>query len=289
MIIIDGHSHIGTDYHTGNSSCEDYENYINTLNVDYGLVMPFPNPMNMCNGTLVRPNLNNNNPYKIVNSSLFFETCKYDNLFFIPLLHPLNDTKSYLEWYYNNYHPIAFKIHGIGSRTCAGQMSGEVIEFLREKNIPLIIHSDYVKEENNTRLKDLRIGNMALLWAKFLIDNNLKGTINHAASFDKKVFELVNNNNNIMIALGPDLILKNNDNRLVNNIEGEFLIDVQKYLDVNKMIFVFDYNCNIINGVDDLNVICRFREAFSSKNFEKIIGGNAAEFYNIKKRVLERK
>ena len=280
-MIIDGHSHLGLDYHHGLSDMKKYLEYINNLKIDCGIVMPQVNPMYLKNGMYVRPNLKDDNPYSDINNLLYDSVSSQKKLLYVPYLHIAQDKIKYLEELYERMHPVAFKVHGIGSRTIINDFNTEIVNFLKLNNIPLIIHTDFVIKEKNERLKNLRVGNMAYDWGKFLIKNGIRGVLNHGCSYDRRAFELVNSSDLLMVGLGPDNMVKENDNRLVEKISGKYLKDIQKYLDVEKMIFDIDYNWNTSDLSNDYEVINRYKDSFDEEDLKKVLGINAKKFYQI--------
>ncbi len=278
-MIIDCHSHIGMDYHHAYSDVKKYLKYIEKLGVDYGMVMPQVNPLYLNNGDYVRPNLHSKNPYEQINNILYNEISSYKNLIYVPYIHTALDETNYLQELYEKMQPVALKVHGIGSRTTVEDFNPQIIKFLKKYDVPLIIHTDYVIEEKNSELKRLRLGNMAIKWAEFLIKNDIRGTLNHGCSYDKKAFEIVNNSKLIRVGLGPDIIVKNNPNRLVDNINGNYLSDIQNYLDIDKIVFDIDYNWNTEDYNDDYQIIERYKTSFEKKKLKKVLGKNAEEFY----------
>ena len=243
--------------------------------------MPNPNPIYNVQGIFVRPNLKEKNPYKYINETLANQTSNYKNLYFIPYLHPCMDDEHYLNEYYDKYKPIAYKVHGIGSRIGPDDVKSEIIDFIKRKDLPLIIHTDCPRKFEKYELQRLREKNKAIFWCYFLIKNNIKGTLNHGVLYDKNVFDLVNNFENIRVALGPDKIVSSKDSVTINKIKGNYLTDIQKYLDIDKMIFDIDYNWNIVNEDEDLDIVKRYKESFKYLDYDKVIGKNALKFYNI--------
>lgn len=95
----------------------------------------------------------------------------------------------------------------------------------------------------------------------------------------RKHLKLINNSKLIRVGLGPDIIVKNNPNRLVDNINGNYLSDIQNYLDIDKMVFDIDYNWNTEDYNDDYQIIERYKTSFEKKKLKKVLGKNAEEFY----------
>ena len=262
MEIIDSHSHIGFDYLWGEANIDTYINLLKFQNISSALVMPTPG--NVIVGTknlryfywtfdkgkyIYNSDLSLKNPYKELNEYVYNKVNDKEvrdiKLYFIPLIHPVFDTPTHIKKTIERYNPVAIKFHGIAGGFWPEIVKSNVIEKLRYANLPIIIHTDY-SHFPNVPIEKLRALNNPYNWANFIIRNKLKGYLTHGSRVDFKTFELVNNNDNLVIGIGPDLKISNERSRWVNYSSKEYLKILKDYVSHNKILFDIDYSWNVI-------------------------------------------
>lgn len=311
-MIIDTHSHIGKDYYCGNISIDDYIDYCNKIGVEFGFVMPTPWPeyYDLSNNKItsllwehenfVKKNyfsLKNNckiqieaNPYKSVNYYYYNEVCKNNSnidITFIPLIHGVLDEAYYLEKILLDMKPPAVKMHGFGSGFSPDEINCDVISILKSHNIPIILHTSVYNYDYgygaDTRF--WRNECHPLRWARFLVNNGLKGVLNHGACLNQEAISIVNSSDNIMIGIGPDLDIS----------QDYFKVDVDKdsyynlgYLNIlkeqvpsEKLLFDVDFNWNNDGNLLDYDQINRLSTIWGYKDMENILSKNAINFFEI--------
>ena len=305
MVIIDAHSHIGQDYLFGKSDLKDYIEFCKRNKIQYGTLMPQPNACYCINGKLTpclvwnyqsnkieysTYNEKNENPYKYLNYYLYRQ-CKDENeinINFIPIIHPVLDTPEYIEELITHIEPVAIKIHGIGSGVIPSNISSQLITILKKYQLPIIVHTEYDSRERtnyNEGKKYIKESNHPRLWAKFLIDNGIKGILTHGVGLDYETIEMIKGNKNILVGLGPDFLLEHQGYRL-SDLKGKrsYLETLKNEMPVDQIVFDVDYNWNKGSTNDELDegTIERVKKVWTSEEEqEKIFGINIAKFYGI--------
>ncbi len=298
MEIIDCHSHIGNDWIWGESNIEKYILLAKELGISKSLLMPSPGQVDyktLKNRLLCYKYEKDKFEYwsqvsKECLSSRFINDKTFDiistykdehNIYFVPFIHPILDTPEYLYELKEKYNPVAFKIHGVASGITPEIFNQDFINALKKINIPIIVHTDYSNDTNSIQYK-----NSAYLWARFFIENDLKGYLAHAARFDTKAWDLVNRNDNLVIGLGPDLLIYQRKNSFK---DGNILPDVgtlkllHDNLDINKIMFDVDFSWNVVDETKkmDFDMIDRVTREFGEKDSEKVLSLNPKNFFNI--------
>ena len=297
-LIIDGHSHCGLDIFHGYTGINEYIDFAKKSGINVGLIMPVPVPCTSIEDpnsrymwwTIENEKLKyhgDRNPFQFVNYSLYrtIEKIKDDSvkLLFIPEIHPALDDAYELEKLINDTDPVALKVHGIGSGVGPDDFSKEIIDVIKKYELPLILHTD--RDNGKTVDKTMiyiRNINDSEKWAKFLIENEIHGTLNHGASLNKKTFELANKTEFIKVALGPDLVSCLDENRLATDCRKDYktyLRILRDNLSSNRIIYDADYNWNTL-GDEDYNSIDRVMEVFETfEEQDKIFSENIIEHY----------
>lgn len=294
MYIIDCHSHFGNDYYKGNITIDDYLHHISNMGVNLSLLMPVPSPKAENNekilkvkyiknkGFLYSPNVN---PFINMNYKYYDKLIKYKNtsdkkLIYVPYIHPILDKVNKLEELINYIHPAFFKINGVQSCVNPKNVPKEFINLLKKYNIALIIHTQYQNQyidsfDGNRIIKKI---NHPYQWAKFLINNEISGILNHGCGLDIDTLNLIKDYKNILVALGPDLALLKNNNRVSINLDKNnqlaYLYNLKKLISYKKIVFDIDYNWNIIENKDYLDDVERVKKVFSQFECEYIFNKN---------------
>lgn len=301
-LIIDAHSHIGQDYYWRNATLSEYLKLLNNNHIDIGMLMPVPG------ATLPGDNLKryfiwekdndgnttylsdfygevSKNPYILVNESTYSEIKHHGTkkrIEFVPLIHPILDNEDYLYYIKERYNPLALKIHGIGCGCCPKDISKDYINTLKKIDLPIIVHTDYCTNPGSP-IEKLRKDNNPYDWAKFFIDNDLKGYLTHGCRVDLKTLELVNKNENLIVGIGPDLKISKERYRWIDNIKDkEYLKIIRDNLDKEKIVFDIDYSWNVRRKkYIDLHPMDRVNEVFTEEEKKYVLGLNAKKFFNI--------
>lgn len=310
-MIIDTHSHFGKDYYCGNINIEDYIKCCKKIGVSIGFLMPSPWPITIINGkeitSLIWEHENYRkkfyyqfdgekkseiykNPYLDVNYSYYdiVRNNKEMNLKFIPLIHGKLDTAEYLESLIETINPPAVKMHNFASGFSIDDINMELMEILRSKGIPIILHTSVYNYNYGYGASTRFFRNEChpYKWAKFLVDNNLKGVLNHGACLNSDAIELVNRNKNLMIGIGPDLDISRDyfkvDIDKNEYKEDTYLTSLKKMVDPHKLLFDIDYNWNLDGNEYDISQVERFETIWSGSELEDLLCNNALNYYALK-------
>lgn len=309
-MIIDGHSHVGKDYYFGGNTLEQYDEFCKENKIDIGLLMPMPWPMyelnqdevclliwehdNNCNITYYKLTKNkklliDSNPYQKINEYYYnkiINTKTNTKIYFVPLIHGVLDNALYIEQLIENTNPKAVKFHGFSSGFFKEDVNMEIVEVLKYYDIPVILHTSVYNYDDGYGIdtKYWRNKCSPKKWLDFLVENELKGVLNHGACLDEDVIKKVNKRDNIMIGLGPDLDISLDHYKVsipkdIYFKEG-YLNILKKITNVDKIIFDVDYNWNTNNNGDlDYDFKKRIESVFSDSECEKVFYKNALTFY----------
>ena len=303
--VIDSHSHIGKDIFHGESTIEGYIDFAKKSGISAGVLMTVPSPCTELGNPDSRlmywkyddnkmRYYGNRNPFMDINYQLSELIQNYSSeelqLLFAPVYHPiLDDNQEFIELI-NKTNPVAIKIHGIGSGIGPKDINKESIEMFKDFQLPLIVHTDCDFGAGSASMQYVRNINRGILWAKFFENNQIKGILNHGATLDKEVFEIVNNSKYLKIALGPDKVACLDNNRLYIDCLKDYrnyLMYLKQHLKTSKIVYDSDYNWNFIKGEDtDYKSVERVIEVFQDEfDIYKILAENLIEF---NPKILER-
>ncbi len=317
-MIIDAHSHIGKDYYFGESSLFDYDNFCLLNNINIGLLMPMPWPVlkdkNNSTCALIWEHTNYEkihyykqvnhlgkilkekilcNPYEKVNKYYFDLISKSNTktkIYFVPMIHGVLDDPYYVDNLIKETKPKAIKFHGFSGGFFKEDVKPELIEIFKFYNVPIILHTSVYNYDDGYGLETKFWRNKCCpnSWVRFLIDNNLRGTLNHGACLDKEVIKIVNNSENIMIGLGPDLDISLDPYKVCVPKNKYFSLGylniLKKLVSADKLLFDLDYNWNVdCCGNIDYNSLDRIRNTWTYSDCEKILSQNAKQFYKLTK------
>jgi len=221
------------------------------------------------------------NPYAEYNAQVKKEL-NVDNikLNFVPLIHPTLDTEEHISNIISE-NPIAVKIHGLACAITPSETNKEILKLVASKNIPIIVHTDNHPTENNP-FEYLRKNNSALAWLNLFEKYNNRGYITHGASLCSKSFDIINNSEAHILAIGPDLLIESEPECLLQ--KKSYLSSIIAQVDMNKIVFDIDYPFNI-NNFSDYSI--DFTPAKRIGNLEltnleksKILYNNAKKFFD---------
>ena len=312
-MVIDGHSHVGKDFYNNDISLNDYKKFCRKANIDKGIVMPMPWPCyskeKETYSSLIWEHNNYmeryyykvrvadgnkqeiiQNPYEVVNNQIYDKIISQNSdidIYFAPLIHGKLDNPDYLINLLNNKKVVAVKIHGFASGFSIEDIKPEIIEVLKEIDLPLIIHTsvynyDYGYGKDTKYWRNL---DHPIRWANFLLEHNLTGVLNHGVALNEDTIQLVNKYDNLLVGLGPDLNL-NSDYLKVDMPKDKYknisyLKEIKKKISSDKVIFDIDYNWNLIPQTNqvDIQAVERVIEVWGNNDADKILSENAFETY----------
>lgn len=314
-MIIDAHSHIGDDFYFGSSKVQDYDKFCVVNNITTGLLMPMPWPIfkedniHKCsliweyenndfkyykvwkdNGILIKEPVYKN-PYEIVNYNCYNKIKNYNSktkIFFVPLIHGKLDDTVYLEKMIKDLNPVALKFHGFSSGFFETDVNKELIEIIKKYDLPIIFHTSVYKYNDGYGYDTRYFRNKCspINWYEFIIENNIRGVLNHGACLDYEVLSYINKSDNIMVGLGPDFDISNDPYKV--SIDKEefnkmgYLNILKEKLDPEKILFDIDYNWNLgLNNKLDNGSVSRIFETWNYSDSEKILYSNAKKFYKL--------
>ena len=261
-LIIDSHSHIGVGYEGRIAYPEEYEMIKKKNNIDISLLMPQPLLNKDDFRCFEMIDKANKETFEIINNSAL-----RDSSYFVPMISPIYMGPNELENYIDFSYPEA--------------ISCDIIRIIKKYDIPLIVHTDYAVDDSSlkNRMKNL---NSAIKWFDFFLKNEIKGYLTHGARLNNEVLRRINNYDNIVIGVGPDLLLQQySETGLEDNTE--YLRCLYDYVDPRRLLFDVDYNWNIDgNGNLDFDSIDRIKKYWSEEDSQLILGENSREFFKIK-------
>jgi len=291
MYIFDAHSHFGNDFYNGEIKIDNYLEYISQMNINMSLLMPTGSPSEN-NQKILKIKYDNSskkfiyfpsrNPFIKMNYDYYDSLKKYNRgcqtkLIYIPYVHPVLDDCKLLEQLFYYINPCAIKINGVQSCVIPREISQKFIKLIKYYDIPLIIHTQYQKKYDdmfgpNNIIKKL---NHPYEWGQFLIANNLKGILNHGAGLDPRTLELIKDNKNILIGLGPDQTITDNRVSVIQDIDDQlwYLHNLKKYISANKLVFDLDYHWNLSNNICN-NDVERIKMVFNEQESQEIFSDN---------------
>jgi len=273
--IIDSHSHLGLGLNKKIATIDDYKRIRNNLGITYSLLMPQPIfDDEIPKSEQLFDQINNNIYEEIIKN-------KDDSISFVPMVSSIYTSPNKLEKYIEMYNPLALKIHMKSDNSNPDLISLAWIRIIKKYDLPIIVHTDYSKN-NNSNLEKLKNLNSSLNWMLFFEKYDIKGYLTHGARLNKYVLENINKSNNILIGIGPDLLLKNYSPKCLEQ-RGEYLKILYDNVDPSKLVFDIDFNWNIdLNGSIDLNSITRLEKYWNDEQLRKILCENSKNFFNIK-------
>lgn len=273
--IIDSHSHLGLGMDDKLATIDDYKRLRSALGITFSLLMPQP----ILDKTIPRSEL----LFDEINNNIYAEIEKNnDNSFsFVPMVSPIYTSAKKLEEYIELYNPLALKIHMKSDNSNPDLISNDWIRIIKKYDLPLIVHTDYSKgnKSNKEILKNL---NSSLKWMVFFQRNDIKGYLTHGARLNRFVLDNINKSSNILIGIGPDLLLENYSFKCVES-KGKYLKTLYDNVDPNKLAFDIDFNWNIgLDGSLDSKSIERLEKYWNSEQLKKILYENSKKLFDIK-------
>ena len=272
MGIIDSHSHLGMGW-SELCTAKEYKELMEKLGITYALIMPQP--------IFDERALKSVDIFHEKNKEVYEEIEKELNgkVSFVPMISPVNMSKKEITEYIELYKPIAFKVHYRSDFSYPEMIRKDIINVLKEYDIPLIVHTDFSKENDiKSQLKNL---NTSYKWFEFFRNNELKGYLTHGARLNKQVIEEINKEKNVVIGIGPDLFLSEHNSQLEQQVD--YLKYLSEYVDPELLLFDIDYNWNRNkdNSMDFLSVQ-RVKDVWKEDS-NKVLEKNSKRFFKIRR------
>lgn len=297
-MIIDAHSHIGCDWMMPRTKIQDYKALLKKHDINAGIVMPEPGHTRSGKRLLLwefKPNggihyfspyyktdniTTLNNVSKEINEEIYHEVFSNEknepSIFFSAMIHPVIDDVEYYKEIKSIPRCVALKIHGIAGGYSPEMIDKKHIEAIRETQLPIIIHTDYDKN-NKSDLGIIRNMNSPRKWYDFLITNDLKGYLCHGCRLDTSLLKEISKSDNILVGLGPDFVIQNDKNRLIDDPIPSYLSVLSSYLPKEKIAFDIDY-C-YMDGDDSF--IERIVSSLPESYVNFVMGLNASSFFRL--------
>ncbi len=249
-------------------------------------------------GKREKQEINPPNPYQRMNSHSL-QTIKYYNatqnkikFYFAPKTHPVLDNPNTLIEFLQEPLTVAIKIQGLAAHTTPKDIPEWLIELSKRYDKPFIIHTDYLDTNViwvNEEISHLIRNNSPYMWAKWAKEKGVRAYLAHGLRLDPQAADVVNNSNNLMVGLGPDILLGKEQERLAIKNQN-YLETLFNLVDENKITFSTDYRWNVFNRDkwDDLDwktherIIAYANKRGKNKSFLlKIFHENAENFFRI--------
>jgi len=250
-------------------------------------------------GEIIRE-INPENPYRFMNR---YALKKIRNLnmnsqieyFFIPKIHPILDTKEEIESLISEKEVVGLKINGLATYTSPNQIPEYIVRLTEEHHKPLLVHTDYLNPKFDdvripTNLRQIISKNTPKAWLDWAESiKPYKMFLAHLARMDKDSIDRVNNLENIVIGLGPDIMLQDEPMRL-REPTTNILRDALMCINNKKLLFSSDFAWNVYDrtkwGDFDWGTKDRLEEEATKLNIEEkviygILGKNAIDFFGL--------
>lgn len=241
---------------------------------------------------------NPKNPFYLMNNSTLKEIRNRNKnntsikLFFAPKVHPILCTYSSMKMFLAEPETVAIKIHGIASHISPSEIPEWLIKLSKEYDKPFIIHTDFF----NVNFQDERIPsylyniiskNQPLQWINWAKKNEIRAYLSHGLRLDETSAEEVNKSNNLVVGMGPDLMLQDEPMRLKKQTD-DYLADLVRIISPNKLVFSTDYRWNVRKRYEWDNLDWETHKRLQQKRFnlstddlESILEGNAKNFFKL--------
>ena len=243
------------------------------------------------NGNIIDKQLAGINPFREVNLKLLhYIKQKKDslNLFMSYLHHPILDTPDEMEFFLKDPFVKAVKIHGISTASTPDDISKNALDLFKKYKKPVITHIDYSSIVSNP-ISRLYRENNAIYWIKWSQKNNISLLITHAARRSEEAIKMINSSDKIILGCSPDLMLKNETERLETITEGSVFDFIIPRVNLRKLVCDIDYGWNVIerNQWEQNDWTAPKRMAESLSNFGKkeltnmVLRENSIRFFDL--------
>jgi predicted TIM-barrel fold metal-dependent hydrolase len=246
--------------------------------------------------------INPQNPYKLMNKECSKKIDELNNnskiqYFFIPKIHPFLDTSKEIESLLSNSQVKGLKLNGLASHVSPEDIPSWLPDLIKKYDKPLMVHTDYLNPNYDIsqippHLREIIKKNNPLSWLKWIEKNDsFKTYLAHLARFDKRAIEKINYLDNIIIGMGPDLMLQTESARL-KEPTSNILQDILRIINPDRLVFSTDFAWNVHTRENwesfDWESVSRLKkeakkQRINQKDLEKILGENALRFFNLSK------
>lgn len=145
------------------------------------------------------------------------------------------------------------------------------MKILSNVDIPLVIHTYYFRS-NLSAIEKLYNANSPLNWIKLLEKNQIRGYLAHGCRLSYECYDILKQNKGqFLVGIAPDLLLSNEQNRLVHDTDN-YLLDILSKCDTDFLAFDIDYNWNYTDRTTftyDDNQLNRFYENVKDEQVRK--------------------
>jgi len=240
--------------------------------------------------------INPSNPYRRMNGETLALVRRLNSqyrqmkFYFSPKVHPKLDTKEEVERLIRNEEVVAFKITTLSSYASASDMPDWLVSLSHSYGLPIMVHTDYIDENDTTvspEMQSIMRQSHPLKWIEWAKARNVRMFLAHGLRLDPKSCAAVNNSDNFIVGLGPDLLLQTEQSRLVTKT-SDYLSVLFGLLDEDKISFNTDYRWNVKNRNDWNNLdwktparISQFATRYGLKDdfLKKIFSENSERFF----------
>jgi hypothetical protein len=211
---------------------------------------------------------------------------------FCPKFHPHLDRKNDIADFLSLEETCAVKVQGIATFSTPANIPKWFIELIKCYDLPLIVHThcnnhNYSQPDRDPYLHYICNATEPLNWAVFALQHDIKIYLAHGMRLCKITAQLVNDHDNFLVGVGPDLLL-DEEKHLLYNHSGDYLNNLLEIVDYNKIAYSTDFAWNIYrrgewreydwmthNRIEDI-----VKNQDSGKYLEKILYSNADKFFS---------
>ena len=155
-----------------------------------------------------------------------------------------------------------------------------------------MIHTDYADPSDKSLRPEMRkimIESHPLKWIEWARAKNVRMFLAHGLRLDPESATVVNGSDNFIVGLGPDLLLQDEQSRLVTKTQN-YLAKLFELFDEDKIAFNTDYRWNVRKRNDwnslDWETPKRLEENknksdLSDHDLEDILYNNAKNFFKL--------
>jgi hypothetical protein len=169
--------------------------------------------------------------------------------YFAPKTHPMLDNPNTLVKFLQEPSTIAIKIQGLATHTTPKSIPEWLIELSKRYDKPFIIHTDYLDTSIswiNEEMSYLIRNNSSYMWARWAKEKGVRAYLAHGLRLDPLAADIVNSSDNLIVGLGPDILLEKEQERLVIKNQN-YLETLFNLVDENKIAFSTDYRWNVFD------------------------------------------
>lgn len=315
---IDAHGHFGKSYLGPESSIEGYLSDAEKLGIVACIASPGPTPEitkegllfrpcmwafkgdeliyleQVCNleSTVIRESPANVNPYQAVNDSLIAQIDRLVgkvSIYVMPIHHPILDTAEEISRLLISRKTIALKIHGVSTFTGPEDVNSGIIDTLKRRKKPLVVHTDMYKFEITNPIQKAYRLNDPIKWALWARETKIPTLITHGARLSQEAIQLASEVDNVVIGIAPDLLLGSEPERLAIEADS-YLNALLEIVPPNKLVFDIDYGWNVSErnqwAKRDWKMTDRLEQTakkigLKTRDLEDIYFNNAVSFFNL--------